>query len=261
MMLPPLATKQLRAKAFKRRRIRRNERLAGSKAAETAEELMRGETPRCLREGAKASREELQKELEKTITVMRAYSGAIKDDVMTIKQLCGITHPRAKRFLKQWAAEKLARIMEDLMFSAVVISWERWKQKVQLQKKMERISAYLKFQSSQRLKNVFEGWVHRHMAGAFLTWKRLVQGQKDAERKILEIKNAKVLQRVFRGYKSRKRVAQLKIQHQAAKEKAAVTKIQAFARGYIVRCNLPNILREAERRRAATTIQCMVRQR
>lgn len=33
------------------------------------------------------------------------------------------------------------RIMEDLMFSAVVVSWERWKQRIAVQQKVERISA------------------------------------------------------------------------------------------------------------------------
>jgi hypothetical protein len=31
--------------------------------------------------------------------------------------------------------------MEDLMFSAVVVSWERWKQRIAVQQKVERISA------------------------------------------------------------------------------------------------------------------------
>jgi hypothetical protein len=38
---------------------------------------------------------------------MRGYSSAIRDDVVSIKQLCPITHPRAKRFLRQWGAEKI----------------------------------------------------------------------------------------------------------------------------------------------------------
>lgn len=39
--------------------------------------------------------------------MMRGYSSAIRDDVVSIKQLCPITHPRAKRFLRQWGAEKI----------------------------------------------------------------------------------------------------------------------------------------------------------
>jgi hypothetical protein len=54
-----------------------------------------------------ATTEELREGLDQAIEVMRGYSSAIRDDVVSIKQLCPITHPRAKRFLRQWGAEKI----------------------------------------------------------------------------------------------------------------------------------------------------------
>jgi hypothetical protein len=45
---------------------------------------------------------------------------------------------------------------------------------VQLERKVERIAAYLRFQSSQKLRRFFENWVGRHLAGAWAKWTRMV---------------------------------------------------------------------------------------
>ena len=118
---------------------------------------------------------------------MISASTAIKYDVMSIRSICPITNPRAKTFLKIWAAEKLFTLLENLMFSVVVISFIRWKQKVQVMKKMQKISNYLKFQSSQRLRQWVESWIGKNLAGAFHTWANEVKAQKLAEYKAAEV--------------------------------------------------------------------------
>lgn len=270
MSLPPLATKQLRAKARRRRRSLKQNNLTrrgeydatrGLVVREGEEEmLLVDETPRCLREkDHKASPQELKSELQQAIEVMQSYSSAIKDDVLSIKKICPITNPRAKRFLKQWAAEKLGRILEDLMFSVVLVSWERWKQRVQLEKKMERITAYMKFQSSLRIKRVFETWAVRHLAGAWMNWKKVVLFYKKVERVALEVKNVKILQRVYRGHRGRQRVAAIRRQKRAVYERKAAVRMQAFVRGCMTRKKLVEILKHKAEKEAAILIQAIAR--
>ena len=267
MSLPPVGRKKLRAKA--RRRLQEKKRAAA--AAERGKEgdgdmkddemlLISDGTPRCLKDrDFKTSPEELKTELQQAIQVMQAYSVAIKEDVMSIKKICPITNPRACKFLKQWAAEKLFRICEDLMFSLVLVSWERWKQRVQLAKKLERISVYMKFQSSLRLKRVFEAWVRRHMAGAWMTWRRVINEQKKQEQLVIELKGLKIIQRVYRGHKARRRVEGIKKQKRAIQERQAAIKLQAFVRGCMIRKKLVEILKKKAEDAAATRIQSLAR--
>lgn len=253
MALPALPTKQIRARAFRGRRRKRIEDEARAEGGEA--------TPRCLRGGVRASKQELQEGLEQAMEVMRAYSSAIKEDVLMVREICPINNPRARRFLKQWGAEKLCRVLEDLMFSLVVVAFERWRQKVQFERKLERISSYLKFQSSQRIRRVFEAWVQRHMLGAWVKWRRMVKAQKEYERNTLELRSAMRIQRLFRGHAARMRVRRIKQHNRALFERANAVRIQAWWRGTYTRLRLHQILRDKERSAAAVKIQAIARAR
>jgi len=266
MALPPIGRKKLRVKA--KLRLQEKKRAAAVRRREEHHNsggsgelvLFDDGTPRCLKEkDLKSSPDELKAELQQAIQVMQAYSVAIKEDVISIKELCPITNPRARKFLKQWAAEKLFRICEDLMFSLVLVSWERWKQRVMLAKRLERMAVYMKFQSSLRLKRFFENWVKRHIAGAWMTWMQLVHEQKRQERSILELKSLKTIQRVYRGHKGRRRVDGVRKQKRAIEERKAAVKMQAFVRGCMTRKKLVEILRKKAEDAAATKIQSMAR--
>jgi hypothetical protein len=116
------------------------------RAEEEAAALLNRSTPRCLGLGAEASPAALRDELGRSIHSMQALTSAVKEDVIAIQKMCKIdpSHGSAGRYMKSWAVEKVAGILQDLCFSYVATGWRRWSGAVRAMRKEEKMEKYVR---------------------------------------------------------------------------------------------------------------------
>ena len=218
-------------------------------------------TPRCLGLGSTSDAAELRNELGSSIYTMQALTAAVKEDVMAIQKMCkiGKSNGAASNYMKSWAVERVVAILQDLMFSYVGSSFERWRDAIRLMKKNEKMTKYLRYQGTRKMQLFFQHWLTKIISGRFITWMRNVEMIRQVERNKLENKCALILQNAWRGRLARLLVQKAKAKLKFKTEYKAAKKIQALARGCSTRTNYHRILLERARNYAALTIQCQIR--
>ena len=225
------------------------------------DEFLNRSTPRCLALGVESNTNELRAELGNSIHSMQALTAAVKEDVIKIQKMCkiGPEHGKAGVYMKSWAVERVAAIMQDMLFSYVGSAFERWTTVVKTMKKEEKMTKYLRYQGTRKMELFLKEWLRKRIASGWIRWVDAVVRMGMVEREKLENKMALVLQNAWRGRLSRLMVQKIREQKRFKEEYEASVKIQAIARGVETRVNYHKILNERARQFAADMIQCGMR--
>ena len=218
-------------------------------------------TPRCLGLGVESTTGELREELGSSIHSMQALTAAVKEDVMSIQKMCkiGPQHGRAGVYMKNWAVERVAAILQDVLFSYVGSAFERWTGVVKAMKKSEKMTKYLRYQGTRKMELFLSGWLRKRITEAWVLWAENVAEMRRVERVKLENRMALVLQNAWRGRLSRLMVKKMRDGRRRREEYVGSVKIQAMARGVATRVNYNKILLERARQHASIIIQCALR--
>ncbi|GMH70342.1 hypothetical protein TL16_g05387 [Triparma laevis f. inornata] len=234
-------------------------------AAENEEDeeaaILNRTTPRCLTLGVESTTNELRNELGTSIHSMQALTAAVKEDVIAIQKMCkiGPEHGKAGVYMKSWAVEKVAAILQDMLFSFVGSAFKRWRDVIRLDKKNEKMTKYLKYQGGRKMELFIRDMLKKRLASGWIVWVDAVTEMRRVEREKLENKAAQILQNAWRGRLAKVMVSKIKADRLAKQQHDAAVKIQALARGVATRVNYNKILLERARTHAALCIQCCVR--
>ena len=132
---------------------------------------------------------------------MQALTAAVKEDVIKIQKMCkiGPEHGKAGVYMKSWAVEKVAAILQDMLFSFVGSAFERWRDVIRLVKKNEKMTKYLKYQGSRKMELFIKDMLRKRLTSGWIVWVDAVKEMRRVEREKLEHKSALVLQNAWRG--------------------------------------------------------------
>lgn len=174
----------------------------------------------------------------------------MKADVQEVTRICPIQHPRAVRFLRRWACERLATLANEIIVSRAAASLERWRRATAFMAMQERKHAYLRYQGSSKLVFAIRKAIVRRMAKAWIRWVSLVQDERAEERRALEESAAITIQRAVRGFAARQLLSCLRIVAQDRRRYEAAVTITRYAKGKVARARYSQLRADIERVRA-----------
>lgn len=181
---------------------------------------------------------------------MRTLARAVKLDVQEVTRLCPVQHPRAVRFLRRWACERLATLADEILVSRAAAALERWRRAVAAAAMAERKDAYLRYQGANKLLFALEKAYLRRLAKGWIRWGGFVEAERARERRILENSAAITIQRSVRGFQARRLRAWLTLVAQDRQRHLAAVVLTRHARGKVARMRYARVKEGIERVRA-----------
>eukprot|EP00941_MAST-03F_sp_MAST-3F-sp1_P002579 g2579.t1 len=176
-------------------------------------------TPKVLRRGSYASARELRRELDKSDARRAFLDMEVKRNVEWVQKNCPVTNIRAQMFSKKWGMEKLEQMMTKVQNARLTQALGKWIEVTEFDKCQEMAERYMKWKGSRTVISMLFNKEHSSILAAFNQWNNTVIRMIAVERNDAVV----ALQRVSRGFNSRKRVERI-IRNRAA------TIIQSMAR-------------------------------
>lgn len=186
---------------------------------------------------------------------MRTLARAVKADVQDVTRICPVQHPRAVRFLRRWACERLATLADEILLSRAAAALERWRHVVAAMAMEERKDAYFRYQATRKLGLTIDKAYLRRLAKGWIRWASLVEIKRAEERRALEISTATTIQRLVRGWAARRLRARLKLIAQDRERHEAAVAITRYAKGKVARLRFGRLKGDVERVRAGEILR------
>lgn len=186
---------------------------------------------------------------------MRYLAKAVKLDVQEVTRLCPVQHPRAVRFLRRWACERLAIIADEILVSRAAAALERWRRATDAMAMEERKDAYLRYQGSRKLMFAVDKAYLRRLAKGWVQWGAFVEAERATERRALEHAAAVTIQRAVRGFHARRLRAWLRIVAQDRQRHLAAVTLTRYAKGKVARMRYARVKAGIERVRAGELLR------
>lgn len=188
--------------------------------------------------------------LPHALAQVRCLARAVKLDVQEVTRLCPVQHPRAVRFLRRWACERLAILADEILVSRAAVALERWRRATAVMVMEERRGAYLRYQGSRKLVFAINQAYLRRLAKAWVQWGAFVRAERAGERRTLEHTAAITIQRAVRGFHARRLRAWLRIVAQDRQRHLAAATLTRYAKGKVARMRYARVKAGIERVRA-----------
>ncbi|CAM9548124.1 unnamed protein product [Ectocarpus fasciculatus] len=198
---------------------------------------------------------ELRRELGRSVGQVRCLARAVKLDVQEVTRLCPVQHPRAVRFLRRWACERLAILADEILVSRAAAALERWRRASAAIAMAERKEAYLRYQGSSKLLFSLDKAYLRRLAKGWVQWGAFVEAGRARERRVLECSAAILIQRAVRGFQARRLRAWLKMVAQDKQRHLAAVTITRYAKGKVARVRYARLKAGIERVRAGELLR------
>eukprot|EP00903_Cladosiphon_okamuranus_P016579 g15293.t1 len=202
---------------------------------------------------------ELRRELGRSVGQVRCLARAVKLDVQEVTQLCPVQHPRAVRFLRRWACERLATLADEILVSRVAAALERWRRAAAAMAMAMRKKAYLRYQGSSKLMFSLDKAYLRRLAKGWVQWGVFVEAERAREHRVLEQSAAVMIQRAVRGFHARRLRAWLTIVAQDRQRHLAAVTVTRYAKGKVARMRYARVKAGIER--VAVSLQKLYRGR
>ena len=186
---------------------------------------------------------------------VRCLARAVKLDVQEVTQLCPVQHPRAVRFLRRWACERLATLADEILVSRAAAALERWRREAAAMATAERKEAYLRYQGSSKLLFSLDKAYLRRLAKGWVRWGSFVEAERARERRALEQSAAITIQRAVRGLHARRLRAWLTIVAQDRQRHLAAVTLTRYAKGKVARMRYARVKAGIERVRAGELLR------
>lgn len=186
---------------------------------------------------------------------MRCLARAVKLDVQEVTQLCPVQHPRAVRFLRRWACERLAILADEILVSRAAAALERWRRATATMAMAERKEAYLRYQGSSKLAFALDKAYLRRLAKGWIRWGAFVEAERARERRAVEHAAAVTVQRAVRGLQARRLRAWLRIVAQDRQRHLAAVTVTRYAKGKVARMRYARVKAGIERVRAGELLR------
>ncbi|CAM9318276.1 unnamed protein product, partial [Laminaria digitata] len=194
---------------------------------------------------------ELRRELGRSVGQVRRLAQAVKEDVQEVTRICPIQNPRAVRFLRRWACERLAALADEINTSRTATALDRWRKSTLAMSMAERKRAYFRYQGTNKLMFSLKKAQLRRLAKGWLRWNSLVAFERGEERRALENSAAITVQRAVRGFSARRLRAWLKVVAQDRQRHEAAVAITVCAKGKVARMRYQRVRADVEKARAA----------
>ncbi|CAN0235104.1 unnamed protein product, partial [Scytosiphon promiscuus] len=186
---------------------------------------------------------------------VRSLARAVKLDVQEVTRLCPVQHPRAVRFLRRWACERLATLADEILFSRAAAALERWRHAVAAAKTGERREAYLRYQGSNKLLFALDKAYLRRLARGWVRWGAFLEAERARQRRILEGLAAITIQRAVRGFQARRLRAWLTLVARDRQRHLAAVTLTRHAKGKVARMRYARVKAGIERVRAGELLR------
>ena len=186
---------------------------------------------------------------------VRSLARLVKLDVQEVTQLCPVQHPRAVRFLRRWACERLATLAGEILVSRAAAALERWRRAAAAMAMAERKEAYLRYQGSSKLMFSLDKAYLRRLAKGWIQWGVFLEAERARERRVLEQSAAITIQRAVRGFHARRLRAWLKIVAQDQERHRAAVTLTVYAKGKVARMRYARVKAGIERVRAGELLR------
>ncbi|CAM9281310.1 unnamed protein product [Chrysoparadoxa australica] len=158
--------------------------------------------------------------------------------------MCPVNEPRARRFLKRWACERIYGAMSKIAHSYMATGFGRWKQAWEAERRQLKMKAYLRYQGASKINYVLNEIYLSRLASGWSRWWELLVQLKAEERLDLETHYACVLQRAYRGHAARSHAKRLARVVQETRRQKAATIITKYARGKATRLRIGKLRQE-----------------
>lgn len=168
-----------------------------------------------------------------------------------VTRICPIQNPRAVRFLRRWACERLAALADEINISRTAAALDLWRRAAAAMSMAERKHAYFRYQGASKLLFSLRKAHLRRLAKGWLRWNSLVAFERGEERRALENSAAITIQRAVRGFSARRLRAWLKVVAQDRQRHEAAVAITVCAKGKVARMRYQRDRADAEKARAA----------
>lgn len=178
----------------------------------------------------------------------------MKADVVDITRICHVQHPRAVRFLRRWACERLAILADEVLRSRAAAALKQWGRTVAAMIMSERKGAYLRYQGSKKMEFALEKALLRRLAKAWIRWTSLVKILREEEHRACENGAAIIVQRAVRGWIARRYLSCLKYETQERRRYHAATIITSCIKGKVARMRYERMKANIVRMRAVERI-------
>ncbi|CAB1118732.1 unnamed protein product [Ectocarpus sp. CCAP 1310/34] len=198
---------------------------------------------------------ELRRELGRSVGQVRCLARAVKLDVQEVTRLCPVQHPRAVRFLRRWACERLAILADEILVSRAAAALERWRRASAAIAMAERKEAYLRYQGTSKLLFSLDKAYLRRLAKGWVQWGAFVEAERARERRLLEYSAAILIRRAVRGFQARRLRAWLKKVAQDKQRHLAAVMITRYAKGKVARVRYARLKAGIERARAGELLR------
>lgn len=182
---------------------------------------------------------------------VRRLAQAVKEDVQEVTRICPIQNPRAVRFLRRWACERLATLADEINVSRTATALDRWHRAVAAMSMAERRQAYFRYQGTSKLLFSLKKARLRRLAKGWLRWNSLVAFERGEERRALEKFAAITIQRAVRGFSARRLRDWLKVVARDRQRHEAAVAITVCAKGKVARMRYQRFRADVEKARAA----------
>lgn len=236
-----------------------------SAVASSAELNERPPTPRTLKAGqlgVAIGGDEMRAELLDSLRSVDALADAVHADAVAVRELGMATlsrHPRALRFLRGVAFERLFEVVGTLRASRLGASWVRWVRHAKAARKAEKRAAFARYQGGRRLALGLRGWVYGCLGRAWAHWYDHTVAIRNAEIAAREYLAALQIQNAWRYRKSRMLLAHLKRLKRMALEQKSSKLLQRMERGRAGRARAAAARSARARQRAALCAQMCLR--
>lgn len=172
-----------------------------------------------------------------------------------VTQLCPVQHPRAVRFLRRWACERLATLADEILVSRAAAALERWRRAAAAMAMAERKEAYLRYQGSSKLMFSLDKAYLRRLAKGWIQWGAFMEAERARERRALEQSAAITIQQAVRGFHARRLRAWLRIVAQDRQRHLAAVTLTRYAKGKVARMRYARVRAGIERLRAGELLR------
>mmetsp|Transcript_7644 Transcript_7644/g.22079 ORF Transcript_7644/g.22079 Transcript_7644/m.22079 type:complete len:1139 (-) Transcript_7644:33-3449(-) len=221
------------------------------------DEVSRGPpTPRVLREKNSFRVEALREELGRSITSMRHFSSAVKEDVLAVREVCPIPkNHKAHAFFRTWGAERLKAALEEVLMSIVRASLHRWKDQVGRILRAERLAKYKFYQATRKFYTFLIDMFRQKLAVGWVRWIEFYRLERAKELATVQNAAARRIQGAYRVRLARMKIKNLKLLALRQVQHDAAVLIQALARGVATRTLFAQIMMEKRRHECACLLQ------
>lgn len=184
-----------------------------------------------------------------------SLASTIEADVQHVTRVCPVRYPRAVRFLRRCACQRLATLIQEVLLSHGAAAIERWRRTVAAMSMAERKAAYLKYQGSSKMKFALYKVCVRRLAKAWIDWGIVVTGIQTKKKHGLHVASARKLQTVYRCMAARRRRDELYFAAKKKRKMLAAAAIVRCIKGKLARIRYATMKATIQRERAGNVLR------